>query len=335
MTDHKIQKIESGGKVSQNGFYEMDMETYHAVDLCPGPSLSSSLIRTAFGKSLHALWQRWELNPKCLPPKPQSMALALGRAAHALILGDEIFAEHFIVLPDNALPRPTAAQIKAFERDGEWSDSAAPRADFWNSFDKKAEGLTVLPEADLLKIGHMAESLVGSAEARAILGSSLNEVSMVWQDEITGRYIKARPDAMPDAMDFGDLKTFSPKSPDLIIAALRATDEHNYAMQMALASMGAQALTGKLPTTAALVYVSTVEPYEVVCLSLDDDVMAYATEACRATIDAIDFCLKQSEKNPDYRWPQRSVGYVTYNWGDRKINRTTEMKLLSTGGMHA
>jgi hypothetical protein len=55
--------IPAGGKVSEPGLYKMSMEDYHSVGVCPGPSVSSTGIRTAH-KSPHAFWKTSRLKPE-------------------------------------------------------------------------------------------------------------------------------------------------------------------------------------------------------------------------------------------------------------------------------
>lgn len=318
----EIRTLADGECITEPGAYRCSMAHYHSQDICPGPSISSSNIRTAVLKSPHAFWKTSALNANRYPEKEVGEALILGRAAHALILGDEVFDEHFIYVPEDAPQRPTAPQIAAYDRTGEWSDSAAPRAAFWDDFDKRAAGRLELTAAQVEKIKYMSENLAACPEAVMNLTSSLTEISMIWQDEATGLWIKSRPDCIPDnGHDFGDLKTFTPKGGDLILAAQRATTDHGYPMQMALAVEGAEQVFGTTAKSAALIYIQTTEPYEPVPQEIDEEALYWGRVMNRHGINLIAHGLKTGE------WPYRSKGMVPYSYPPSMLHRFGEMQL--------
>jgi hypothetical protein len=317
--------IPAGGKVSEPGLYKMSMEDYHSVGVCPGPSVSSTGIRTAH-KSPHAFWKTSSLNPDRYPPKEDNSSLILGKAAHSLILGDEVFDETFCFVPKDAPARPTATQVKAFERDGEWSAKAAEGAAFWEKFDKEAEGRLELKHDQVQKIQYMAENLAADPLAVEMLVSNLIEISMIWQDPITGLWLKSRPDAIPsNGYDFGDLKTFAPKGRDLVLSAIRSTTDFEYAMQMALAIEGAEHVMGTTASRCGLVFVQSSEPYEVIPLSLDEDTLYWARVLCRDGINKISHGLKTGE------WPGVTGGkIVEYSYPETVLHRLANLQADGT-----
>jgi hypothetical protein len=304
----QITHIPDDGQVQEPGAYRMSMALYHSQKVCPGPSISSTGVRKASLGSPMAFWKTSDLNPNRYPPKEPSDALILGRAAHCLILGDEVFAENFAYVPDDAPRRPTAAQIAAFQRDGKWSDAARDGAAWWAAFDANAAGRLLLTAEQVTRIGYMAENLAALPEARMALIGNLTEISLIWQDEITGLWVKSRPDCIPvdsDA-DAGDLKTFSPKGGDLLLAAQRATSEHGYAVQMAMVGVGAEQIFGQPTSQCALIFTQTTEPYEAVPLMLDDEALGWGRFMFRKGLDAIAYGLKTSV------WPGRARGFINY-----------------------
>lgn len=317
----KIQTLTDTQKVTEPGAYRMSMNLYHS-QCCPGPSISSTGIRKIALQSPHAFWKTSDLNPNRYPEKEPGDALILGRAAHALILGDEVFDDHFCFVPADAPPRPTATQIKAFERTGEWSDSAAPRATFWEEFDAKSKGRMELTAAQVEKIKYMAENLSASPDAVEMLTSDLTEISMIWQDEQTGIWVKSRPDCLPsNGFDFADLKTFSPKSSDLVLSAQRATTEHGYAIQMALAIEAAEKVLGTTAQRCALVFVQTTEPYEVVPIEIDEETLYWSRVLIRDGLNKMAHGLKTGE------WPGVAKGIVKYAYPPSMLHRFGEMQL--------
>lgn len=317
----EIRTLKDGDQVTEPGAYRMPMSLYHS-QCTPDVSVSSTGIRKAALQSPLAFWKTSDLNPNRYPPKDESDALILGKAAHCLILGDEVFAENFAYVPADAPQRPTATQIAAFERDKKWSESAAPRAAFWEEFDKQAAGRSLLTAEQVTKIGYMAENLHALPEAREALIGDLTEISMIWQDEITGLWVKSRPDCIPsNGYDFGDLKTFSPKSSDLILSAQRAITDHGYMVQMAMAVEGAERIFGTSATRCALIFIQTTEPYEPVPILLDEESIYWGRVLMRDGLDKIAHGLKTME------WPGRAKGFVTYSAPPTLLHRFGTMQL--------
>lgn len=307
-------------KVTEDGAYRISMARYHSQSICPGPSVSSTAIRKAV-KSPREFWKTFEGNPERYPEPDISDSLTLGRAAHCLLLGDEVFDEHFIYVPSDAPQRPTATQIKAFERDGVWSESAAPRAKFWDEFDARAKGRLLLKEEMVERIKYMAESLRESPEAVTALTSELTEISMIWQDNATGLWIKSRPDCIPtNGYDFGDLKTFASKGGDVVRSSERSTDDYEYPMQMALAVEGAERTLYTTAKSCMLVFIQTTKPFETIPLLVDEDTLYWARVLNRSGIDAIAHGLATGE------WPGAAKGVKTFKYPEYKLHRLAEMQ---------
>jgi hypothetical protein len=312
----------SEGPISGPGAYKMPMSLYHSQAVCPGVSVSSTGIRKAALASPLAFWKTSDLNPDRYPPKEESDALILGKAAHCLILGDEVFAENFAYVPEGAPRRPTAPQVAAFEKTGVWSEAAKAGAEFWAAFDAEAAGRSLLTAEQVTKIGYMAENLAALPEAREALIGDLTEISMIWQDEVTGLWVKSRPDCIPsNGLDFGDLKTFSPKGPDLMLSAQRAVTDHGYAVQMAMAVEGAERVFHTTATRCALIFIQTTEPYEPVPLMLDEDAIHWGRVLMRDGLNKIAHGLKTGE------WPGRAKGFSTYSFPPSLLHRFGEMQM--------
>lgn len=317
-----IRTIKDGETITEPGAYRMSMAHYHSQEVCPGPSVSSTGLRKLALQSPRAFWKTWNGNPNRYPDKEPSDALILGRAAHAMILGDEVFDEHFAYVPEGAPKRPTKTQIDAFERDGKWSDAAKEGAEWWAEFDAKAEGRTLITADQVQKIIWMAESLRDNTLAVEVLTSDLIEISMIWQDQITGIWVKSRPDCLPsNNFDFGDLKTFSPKGADLVLSAQRAVTDHGYALQMALAIIGAEQVLGTTAQTCALVFVQTTEPYETIVIEIDQEALYWAKVLIREALDRMKHGLDTGE------WPGVARDVVTYQYPPSMLHRFGEMQL--------
>lgn len=314
-------EVKDGEQVTEPGAYSMSMELYHSQEVCPGPSVSSTDLRRAY-TSLHAFWKGWKGNPNRYPDKAvMSDSLILGRAAHCLILGDEVFDEHFCYVPADAPKRPTKAQIAAHARDGVWSDAAKEGAAWWALFDAKSEGKLEVTEAQIQKIQYMSENLAANPLCVELLKSDMIEVSMMWQDESTGLWIKSRPDCMPsNGYDFGDLKTFAPKGKNLILSAQRSVTDFDYPMQMALAAMGAERLFGQSANNCGLCFAMTAEPYEAIPILLDEDTLYWAKVRCQHAINRIAEAIETGN------WPGVGHELITYAYPPSMTERMSDMQ---------
>jgi hypothetical protein len=315
-----IPHIEDGQPVPGPGIYRMSMAHYHSQACCPGPSISSSGLRTIWSQSPFHFWATSELNPDRLPEKDESPALALGKGAHALMLGEENFDEMFAYLPDDAPRKPTAQQVKAYD-DGRATDVGKASVEFWREFDERTAGKTILSHDMVEKIRRMSESLQSNPAAVQALTGSLTEVSLIWQDDVTGVWLKSRIDVLPDqGADYADLKTWAPRSKNVKRAIHNAISEHEYPMQLALGQMGARAF-GMDAEEALLVMLMSVEPYCCSIVRMDEEVMFYARRKLRAVIGTFARCLETGY------WPQPIEGVLEYRMPPSELHRLGEMEL--------
>jgi hypothetical protein len=321
-----IRTIPDDGQITEAGAYRMSMRLYHSQTVCPGPSISSSGLRRIVNESPWHFWSQWEGNPDRYPEGEPSEGLVLGKAAHSLILGDEVFDEHFIYVPDDAPRRPTKTQILAKERDGEWSKAAKPGADFWAEFDAKAAGRLLLKESQVQTIMWMSENLKRNPLAVEMLTGGMMEVSLIWQDQITGIWLKSRPDMMPQAGDFDatDLKTFAPQSNDIKHAIHKAITSRGYHMQLAMAGMGVEAIFGETANQCGLVMLQSTKPFTVTPVLLDQEALYWARVQLRHGIDTFARCLK------DQDWPQPVDGILTYTLPESVLHRFGTMQAEGT-----
>lgn len=303
----EIIAIPDGQVIPGPGAFRMSLQHYHTQACCPGPSISSSGLRKIWRDGPWSFWSQSSLNPNRYPEKEPSDALILGRAAHSLILGDEVFSEAFTFYPKDAPRRPTATQIAAYERDGKWSDAARVGAEFWAKFDQDAAGKTMLSETQVETIIRMAENIRKNPLAVEMLTGGLTEISAIWQDEATGIWVKSRPDVFPDnGADAADLKTFARKTTNLKLAVQRAITDNGYASQMALAQEAAERVFGVTAKEFVLVFVETTVPHEVVTVRLDEESVHIGRIQNRHALDTFAACLKSEE------WPGQIDGILDY-----------------------
>jgi hypothetical protein len=321
-----ITDIPDGQQVTEPGAYRMSMAWYHSQEVCPGPSVSSTGIRKAALESPHAFWKTFDGNPNRYPKKEDSDSLILGKAAHSLILGDEVFDEHFIYVPKEAPKKPTSVQVANFERDGKWSDAALEGGEYWAEFEKKAAGRLMLKEEQVQKIFWMAENLNANPLAVEVLKSDLIEISLIWQDELTGLWLKSRVDCIPtNGYDFGDLKTFAPKGKNLRLAAHRAITDHGYPLQMAMGLMGSEYVFGMSAEKCGLVMCQTAEPFDVIPTIVETDTLYWSRVLIRDGLNKIKHGLDTGD------WPGAGAELLTYEFPPSMTERLSDMQ--ANGGL--
>lgn len=266
----------NGQRISRPGIYSglpmrnADGTGYHQ-NPCVRPSISSTGLRTIFSQSAAHYFATSPLNADAEPQKTTEPML-FGRAAHHLLLGEADFAKHFVIRPETY--RDSEGKSKP------WSGGATVCKDWLK--EAEAAGLDVLTKEQLVRIRGMAENLKREPLIKAgILNGSI-EHSLIWRDEETGVWLKARPDALPAYdMAVADLKTCVDITDVGIERAISDNDLH---VQAALVGMGLRALTGRDMTSFSLVFVEKAPPYCVRVRELMPEDLALGEEQIRAVL---------------------------------------------------
>ncbi|MGP9819238.1 PD-(D/E)XK nuclease-like domain-containing protein [Salinarimonas sp. NSM] len=268
--------LAAGEVITEPGVYgSVPMERYHGADLCDGPSVSSSGLRTLFSQSPAHYFATSPLNPNRVE-RTETQAFSLGRAAHHLLLGEADFARHFAVRPD------------------EWKDWRTNAAKAWRD-EQEAAGLTVLKPDDLDAIRGMAASLAANPLVAAGILNGAIEQSIVWKDAGTGLWLKVRPDAIPgDGNDVADLKTTTSVAYD---ALAKTVAEYGYAMQGALIREGFRQVLGRDLETFSLVFVEKTAPWCCRIVTLKTEDLDLGADAIRVALRVFARCLERGE------WP--------------------------------
>lgn len=290
----------NGEPISKPGVYShVPIAAYHGGDLCDGPSISSSGLRTIFdpGKGPMAYWIESPLNPLRILPGEKE-AFILGRAAHHLVLGEIEFARHFTVEPAT-YPDAKTGEPKA------WNNNANFCRE-WRAHVIEGEGRTILTTNQIEAIRGMAgllpwqKGLVDSGlKNSAVVGagalSGLVEHSIVTKDAETGVWLKSRPDAIPlDSTDFADFKTTTAVDYDTL---QRTLGDFRYDMQAVLASMCLLGAAGLEFTSYAFIFAEKKPPHAVEIVELRNVDLDEARLDLRAAIRTFARCLDTG------RWP--------------------------------
>lgn len=275
MTLHNPLPLPAGGKVSEPGVYALPIDLYH-TDICRGPSVSSSGLRTIWAESPAHFWARSALNSKRLPQEDRP-AFAVGRLAHKLLLeGREGLEQDFAIRPD------------------EFPDWRTKAAQAWRD-EQVAAGRTVITPADLETVTGMAESLGRHPLVKAGILDGHVERSLIWKDEETGIWLKSRPDVIPNGSgDYADLKTTTSVATRALEQSLASFD---YAMQGALVGMASEAVLGIPMQSFSLVWVEKAAPFCVRVTTLTPADLERGRMQVRAALRTMARCLETGE------WP--------------------------------
>lgn len=281
-------------KITENGVYSgIDLEIYHKnTKLLDGPSISKSALKWLTpdqGGSPKAFWGRWAYNPKHFVPKT-SDALDFGKATHALLLGDEVFADKFAIRPEK------------------WSDWRTNDAKAWREAMIKL-GRTVITSEQFETIQRIhADASQHPLVRQGILNGRI-ERSMFWKDPETEIWLKSRPDAVPNADGvFADLKTTSSFAEDFLERQLH---DAGYYLQAAMTRMVCRGL-GIPFETFAFVYVLNDDVPDTTVVEINELDIERGERVIRWALDTIRQCLDTGT------WP----GARPFSDG----NRTIQMK---------
>lgn len=159
-------------KITAPGIYaDLPIETYHS-DVCDGPSVSASVLHRIIAACPAIMWESSYLNPNRLP-EPTTASFDLGRAAHALTLGEPEFAKYFVISPYEEFRTKEAR---------EWRD---------------AQTQTVIKSKDFETILAISQAQRRSPQVARAFEDGRPECSLIWLDAETGVWLKSRPDWLP------------------------------------------------------------------------------------------------------------------------------------------
>lgn len=231
--------------IREPGSYRgIPLSQYHrSLSLLPGPSVSKSNIKNIVppAGSPKKFWQTWKHNPKHKTRKATA-AMTFGRAVHALLLGDENFAEGFVVRPEEVQGEKYQGNKKV------WRD--------WYK-EQDLAGLEVVTKEQLEQIRAMSDD---AATHPFVASGGLNgnvEISMFAKDPKTGIWMMSRPDVDVSDGDYADLKTAADLSEPFLKKQIEGA---GYYIQGALTRRLCR-LLGKPFRTFSFVYVLSDDEY--------------------------------------------------------------------------
>ncbi len=294
--------IRDGERIKEPGIYRIGMEWYHQ-DNCPGPSISSSGLRTIENECPAEFWAFSHLNRDAFE-QPVKTHFSFGRAAHTLLLGDEKFKKLYAVRPSK------------------WDSWRSGEAKAWREMQIELER-DVLTHEDMAKITHMAAMM---AQHPLIMGAKLLEgtleASLVWQDAETGIWLKARPDVIPEFDGtISDYKTTSDATPRFCHNTIA---KFGYHMQMALCAEGMKAVLGREASNFLLVFQQSTPPFHVTPVEVSSEAIYWGRRQVRRSLNTFAECMESGH------WPGYSEEIPVFNLPTWLVERLIEQSDLGS-----
>jgi len=237
---------------------------YHAL-----PGLSSTGIKNMLQSPAHYDWSRTH--------RRERVAFDVGHAAHAKILGVGLGV---VAYPDEHLT-PS----------GNVSTKAATEA--WAK-DQRAAGLVPVAPDQIAAVDAMAEKVAAHPIAGPLFTGGAPEVSLFWDDPVTGVACKGRIDYLhgePVAVDLKTARTADPRRFGSTAAG------YGYAEQAMHYLAGLAATRGDTDARFFQVLVETEAPHHVAVVELDETFRFLAETRVRRAIDLYAECVESGE------WP--------------------------------
>lgn len=300
--------------ITKNGIYpDIDIEAYHHdPKLCDGPSISHSGLDRIFKKSPAHYYIGSPLNPTPEPHEP-SEAMVLGQSAHHLFLGQDNWSLRYIERPEMILG-------------AKWNGNRLDCKE-WLKKQELAGRIVLKPEQIKAVVG-MAESLDREPLIRSGILRGKIEQSMIWRDEETGVWLKARPDAIPNDGDYADLKTSIDVSIDYLE---KIVGDYGYHRQGALIREGAKVVMGVPPEAFSftLIFIETKPPYCCTIVALTEEDLDLGHMENRQALKLFKHCLDHND------WPgpaghQSDARYVAVKDWARNSNLYRRRQIEAT-----
>jgi hypothetical protein len=182
--------------------FDVTETEYHADELLPVPTLSSTLARLILAQSpLHAWTAHPRLNPAWQPTEKKTFDI--GRAAHRAVLGA---GGDYVAYPSELLASNGAASTKEAKS---WAE------------EQRAEGRTPLKADEVDLVGDMADAVRLQLDRMGIsLDPARSELSAL--AEVDGVWCRARFDNVPadPRLPIYDLKSTTDASPEVLASTI-------------------------------------------------------------------------------------------------------------------
>lgn len=248
--------------------YDMPAADYFALDGVGGTAL-----RDVLRSPLH--YYARHVDPS--RTRHETPAMRLGTLAHACILEPDRWMSDFVVKPEG-VDRRTKEGKEA-----------------WAAFEASANGREIIPAEAATCAENMACAVYSHPAAARLLKGAKTEVSMAWDDGVTGVRCKGRIDAVSAfANIIVDLKTCKDASPD---GFAKHIANYAYHVQAAHYLDGFETLTGGKAAGYVWIAVESEAPHAVATYTADAEMMERGSLQRTKALDLIATCRHEG------KWP--------------------------------
>lgn len=272
---------------------DMSFADYHAVD-----AMSASGMRQLARSPWHY---------RNRVPTIPTRAMLNGTLAHCAVLEPDTLVSRYVVTPDDAPRRPTAAQWNAKKPS---PDSIAAMA-WWTDFKRKCEGRDIVAAEDYSITQQQLDAISADIELSELFSVGYSESSLFWVDKKTGVYCKARPDHVridSNTVKMADLKTTADDRPAMFGKSAASMGHHR---QRAHYINGFERITGCHVTDFVFAVVSSVPPVLAVPYRLVDEVVQQGEDECAELLELYAECCKRDHW-PSYSPAERMIDFPKY-----------------------
>lgn len=316
----------------------LDMDLYHSQAVCAGPSFSSSNLRRIDQKSAAHMFAHWSGNPNRV--EETTKPLNFGSAAHALILGDEVFEKRHVVSPfadfakievvdgvtwrprRPSMPAPSASKTAWSDYEKAMAAVEAGELAFKSDWKEQQEaaGRRIISPEDMQHIRNMAEVLASHPVTQDGVLQGEVEQSVFWEDG-RGFWMKSRMDCRPLDDTLTDFKTANDASD---FGCYKAVRDKGYDMQFALGAEGLITVAGQRISKFMCLFQEKEPPYAVMPYPISSGAIWRAAQRNEMAKREIAECLKTGE------WPGYipSEGYLLTRKQEERYAEMEKMGLM-------
>lgn len=263
---------------------DMPFEAYHAVD-----AVSASGLRL-FARSPWHYRNRVDIKP--------TRPMLRGSLAHCALLEPTALEDRYIVAPENAPRRPTAAQWAA-KKSSESSDAAKA---WWRDFEHQAGTREVIGAEEFAICLAQLKAIAAEPELAELFRVGAGEASIFWIDESTGLYCKARLDWLQvngKKARIGELKSTADESP---AGFGRTAARMKYELQRAHYVEAVKHGAGLKFEDFTFAAVTSAAPVLAVPYELTDEMIEQADDERREHLQRLAWCMAENQ------WPAYGAG---------------------------
>lgn len=284
MTD--IIEIPDGELITEPGFYRISLERHHGQP-CDGVSVTSGVLRQMELATPADVWAFHKLNPNRWE-REETYALRLGVAMALYVEGGaDAVLSGFRVHPEDRPRKPTAAQVLAVA-EGRGTEAAIASVTYWAAVDADPHGYLTKDEFE--SICTAGAVLAQDPSASAVMGGE-PEITMAWQDEMTGLWLLSRPDTVSFDGMLSDYKRMATRGEPFSWRTVdRRITDYGYDMQIAFGCEVFERLTGEWPTGGIVAQLAQ-PPHHVIIREIADEDLRIAQFRNRRAIARFKECL--------------------------------------------